>query len=148
MGALVINGGLQADETVLVLGAGGVSIFAVQIAKAMGARVIATSSWDARLARLRALGADHLINYRDMPEWAREVLNITGGVGVDHAVEVGGAGTLAQSIMANRVDGHIALIGVLTGVVGPVPTAALVICKVWLWAATRIRLIVRAAWKG
>lgn len=125
--ALVINGGLQADETVLVLGTGGVSIFAVQIAKAMGARVIATSSSDAKLARLRALGADHLINYRDTPEWAREVLNVTGGVGVDHAVEVGGAGTLAQSIMATRVGGHIALIGVLTGAAGPVPTAALVI---------------------
>ncbi len=125
--ALVVNGGIKAGETVLVQGTGGVSIFALQLAKALGATVIATSSSDEKLERVRQLGADHLINYRREPEWAKQVLEITGGRGVDHVVEVGGAGTLAQSIKAARVAGHIALIGVLTGAAGPVPTAGLTI---------------------
>ncbi|MCC4599472.1 NAD(P)-dependent alcohol dehydrogenase [Xanthomonas melonis] len=118
--ALVVNGGLKAGDTVLVLGTGGVSIFALQFAKAMGARVIATSSSDEKLEKVRALGADHVINYRQHAEWSAQVLDITDGRGVDHVVEVGGPGTLAQSIRAARVGGHIALIGVLTGAV---PTA-------------------------
>ncbi|MCS3807507.1 NAD(P)-dependent alcohol dehydrogenase [Xanthomonas sp. 4461] len=121
--ALVANGGLKAGDTVLVLGTGGVSIFALQFAKAMGATVIATSSSDEKLEKVRALGADHVINYRQHAEWSRQVLEITDGRGVDHVVEVGGPGTLAQSIRAARVGGHIALIGVLTGAAGPVPTA-------------------------
>ncbi|MBV6869317.1 zinc-dependent alcohol dehydrogenase family protein [Xanthomonas euvesicatoria] len=121
--ALAVNGGLKAGDSVLVLGTGGVSIFALQFAKAMGARVIATSSSDEKLEKVRALGADHLINYRQHPEWAAQVLDITEGRGVDHVVEVGGPGTLTQSIRAARVGGHIALIGVLTGAAGPVPTA-------------------------
>lgn len=121
--ALVVNGGLKAGDTVLVLGTGGVSIFALQFAKAMGARVIATSSSDEKLEKVRALGADHVINYRQHAEWSAQVLDITDGRGVDHVVEVGGPGTLAQSIRAARVGGHIALIGVLTGASGPVPTA-------------------------
>ncbi|MBB3826754.1 zinc-dependent alcohol dehydrogenase family protein [Xanthomonas arboricola] len=121
--ALVANGGLKAGDTVLVLGTGGVSIFALQFAKAMGATVIATSSSDEKLDKVRALGADHLINYRQHAEWSKQVLEITDGRGVDHVVEVGGPGTLAQSIRAARVGGHIALIGVLTGAAGPVPTA-------------------------
>lgn len=125
--ALVVNGGLKAGDTVLVQGTGGVSVFALQIAKALGATVIATSSSDDKLERARSLGADHLINYRRDPDWARPVLSITNGRGVDHVVEVGGQGTLAQSINAARVGGHIALIGVLTGAAGPIPTAGLTI---------------------
>ncbi|MGQ5250187.1 zinc-dependent alcohol dehydrogenase family protein [Xanthomonas arboricola] len=121
--ALVVNGGLKAGDSVLVLGTGGVSIFALQFAKAMGATVIATSSSDEKLAKARALGADHVINYRQHAEWSAQVLEITNGRGVDHVVEVGGPGTLAQSIRAARIGGHIALIGVLTGAAGPVPTA-------------------------
>lgn len=123
--ALVVNGGLRAGETVLVLGTGGVSIFALQIAKAMGATVIATSSSDEKLERARQLGADHLVNYRREEHWGKRVLELSGGRGVDHVVEVGGPGTLAQSITATRIGGHIALIGVLTGREGLVPTAAL-----------------------
>jgi NADPH:quinone reductase-like Zn-dependent oxidoreductase len=121
----VADGPLKAGESVLVLGSGGVSVAALQIAKAMGASVIATSSSDEKLERLRALGADHLINYRQTPEWGTRVLEITGGRGVDHVLEVGGPGTLAQSIRAVRVGGHIALIGVLTGHAGEVPTTVL-----------------------
>jgi NADPH:quinone reductase-like Zn-dependent oxidoreductase len=123
--ALSVDGALKAGETVLVLGTGGVSIFALQLAKAAGATVIATSSSDEKLERARQLGADHLINYRREPQWAERVLAFTDGRGVDHVVEVGGPGTLEQSIRAARVGGHIALIGVLTGAVGPVPTGTI-----------------------
>ena len=123
--ALVANGGLKAGDTVLLLGTGGVSIFALQFAKAMGARVIITSSSDEKLERARALGADHGINYRREERWAQAALALTDGHGVDHVVEVGGPGTLPQSIEAGRIGGHIALIGVLTGPAGPVPTALL-----------------------
>lgn len=123
--ALVGDGGLKAGETVLTLGTGGVSIAALQIAKAMGARIIVTSSSDEKLARAKQLGADHGINYKQQPEWAKAVMEYTGGQGVDHVVELGGPGTLAQSIAAVRVGGHISLIGVLTGRQGDVPTALL-----------------------
>lgn len=123
--ALVVHGGLKAGDTVLILGTGGVSIFALQLARAMGARVIVTSSSDEKLERARALGAEHGINYREVENWGARVRDLTDGRGVDHVVEVGGPGTLAQSIQAARVAGHIALIGVLTGAAGPVPTAAL-----------------------
>lgn len=123
--ALVVDGGLKAGDTVLVLGTGGVSIFALQIAKAMGARVVATSSSDAKIQRVLSLGADHAINYRREPQWAKAVQLWTEGRGVDHVVEVGGPGTLEQSIRACRVGGHISLIGVLTGTGGEVPTALL-----------------------
>jgi NADPH:quinone reductase-like Zn-dependent oxidoreductase len=122
--ALVINGGLKAGDVVLVLGTGGVSIFALQLAKAMGATVIATSSSDEKLERLKVLGADETINYRQHADWGRRARDWSGG-GVDHVIEVGGPGTLPQSIEAVRVGGHIALIGVLTGGAGQVPTAAL-----------------------
>lgn len=123
--ALVGDGQLKAGDTVLLLGTGGVSIAALQIAKAFGARVILTSSSDEKLARAQALGADHVINYRTVPEWGKAVLELTEGRGVDHVVEVGGPGTLAQSITAVRVGGHISLIGVLTGRQGEVPTSLL-----------------------
>jgi NADPH:quinone reductase-like Zn-dependent oxidoreductase len=123
--ALVVDGGLKAGDTVLLLGTGGVSIFALQIAKRLGATVIITSSSDEKLERARALGADHGVNYRRTPEWGQAVRDWTGGRGVDHVVEVGGAGTLPQSIAAVAIGGHIALIGVLTGFGGEVPTALL-----------------------
>lgn len=114
--ALVVNGQLKAGDSVLVLGTGGVSIFGLQFAKAMGATVIATSSSDEKLERCRSLGADHAINYRSEPDWGMKVRELTGGRGVDHILEVGGPGTLAQSIRAGRIGGHISLIGVLTGI--------------------------------
>jgi NADPH:quinone reductase-like Zn-dependent oxidoreductase len=111
--ALVTFGRLKAGDTVLTLGTGGVSVFAAQFAKMHGARVIATSSSDDKLARARELGADDTINYKTTPDWEREVLRLTGGGGVDHVVEVGGAGTLGKSVASARVGGRIAVIGVL-----------------------------------
>ncbi|KKC24173.1 zinc-dependent alcohol dehydrogenase family protein [Sphingomonas sp. SRS2] len=118
--ALVPDGPVIAGQTVLVQGTGGVSLFALQFAKAMGAIVIATSSSDAKLERLKALGADHLINYKTLPEWGEAAFNLTGGV--DHVVEVGGSGTLPQSIAATGYGGHISLVGVLTGRGGEIPS--------------------------
>jgi NADPH:quinone reductase-like Zn-dependent oxidoreductase len=123
--ALAVNGQIKSGQTVLVQGTGGVSIFALQLAKAAGARVIATSSSDAKLERLREMGADHVINYKKTPEWGVEAARLSGTGGVDHVVEIGGPGTLPQSIQAIRYCGHIALIGVLTGWDGVVPTAQL-----------------------
>jgi NADPH:quinone reductase-like Zn-dependent oxidoreductase len=102
-------------HTVLVQGTGGVSLFALQLAKCMGARVIATSSSDAKLQRARALGADHTLNYTRTPEWGKAVRELTSGRGVDHVIEVGGAGTLPQSLRAVCAGGTISLIGVLAG---------------------------------
>jgi NADPH:quinone reductase-like Zn-dependent oxidoreductase len=113
--ALVEIGGIKAGDTVLVLGSGGVSIFALQFARLLGARVIATSSSDAKLARARELGAAEGINYRDVPDWGVRAKELAGGEGVDHVVEVGGAETLAQSLRAVRFGGTISLIGNLTG---------------------------------
>lgn len=123
--ALIVDGKLKPGDTVLLLGTGGVSIWALQIAKLMGAAVAITSSSGEKLERARALGADFTLNYREQENWGRAVRDWTGGIGVDHVVEVGGPGTLAQSIEAVRVGGHISLIGVLTGASGQVPTAAL-----------------------
>ncbi|MWJ27486.1 zinc-binding dehydrogenase [Halomonas sp. ZH2S] len=123
--ALVVDGGLKAGDSVLVLGTGGVSIFALQFARMMGARVIATSSSDAKIERLKELGAEHTLNYEKEPQWGKKVKELTGGRGVDHVVEVGGPVTLPQSIDAVRIGGHIALIGILTGREGDIPTAKL-----------------------
>lgn len=119
----LIEGGLRPGETVLLLGTGGVSIFALQFARMTGARAIITSSNDEKLGRARELGADETINYRTTPDWDRRVRELTDGRGVDHVVEVGGAHTLGQSLKAARMGGHIALIGVLSGggEVNPVP---------------------------
>lgn len=122
---MFVEGKVKPGNWVLVQGSGGVSIFALQFAKMTGARVIATSSSDAKMERLKALGADHVINYRETPEWGRKAFELTGGRGVDEVVEIGGPGTMAQSIDACRPGGHISLIGVLTGRSGEVPTAAL-----------------------
>ncbi|HEX8325733.1 MAG TPA: NAD(P)-dependent alcohol dehydrogenase [Tepidisphaeraceae bacterium] len=105
---------LVAGETVLTLGTGGVSVFAIQFAKAAGARVIATSSSDEKLARAKTLGATDGINYTSTPEWGRAVQQITDGRGVDHVVEVGGGGTMDQSLTAVARGGQVHLIGVLT----------------------------------
>lgn len=102
-------------DTVLCLGTGGVSIFALQIAKAAGARVIITSSSDDKLARAKELGADETINYRESPDWDKEVYQLTDGKGVDHVIEVGGPGTLEKSMNSVAAGGNISLIGVLTG---------------------------------
>lgn len=120
---LVCAGGVRAGDTVLVLGTGGVSLFALQFARLAGARVLATSSSDEKLARVRDLGASETINYRKVHEWGEQVRQLTDGRGVDHVVEVGGAGTLAQSLRAVRTSGHLALIGVLSGYgqVNPLP---------------------------
>lgn len=118
--ALVTHGRVAAGETVLVQGTGGVSVFALQLAKLLGARVIATSSSDAKLERVRTLGADETINYRTTPDWGKAAAKLAGGDGVDHVVEVGGAGTLDQSIRAVRPGGTISLIGVLAGGAAPV----------------------------
>lgn len=121
--ALFENGQLKPGQSVLVQGSGGVSIFALQLAKLAGASVIATSSSAEKMARLKELGADDVINYRDDPEWGSTVRRLTDGRGVDHVVEVGGPATLAQSIAATAVGGHIAVIGVLTGITSELPLA-------------------------
>lgn len=113
--ALISKGNLKAGDSILALGTGGVSIFALQFAKISGARVIITSSSDEKLARAKEFGADELINYKTTPDWEKEVVKLTGGRGVDHVVEVGGAGTFAKSIKAVRRGGTISLIGVLAG---------------------------------
>ena len=113
--ALVEAGRLKAGDTVLLLGTGGVSIFALQFAKIAGARAVIISKDDAKLERARTLGAWKTINYLQHPDWEREVVRLTDGRGVDVTVEVGGAGTLERSIQATRVAGTVALIGVLTG---------------------------------
>ena len=119
---LVARGGLKAGDTVLLLGTGGVSIFALQFAKMMGARTIITSKSGEKLERARALGADETINYAETPDWDKAVMDLTDGVGVDHVVEVGGAGTIQKSVNALAFGGHIALIGVLTqGELNPLP---------------------------
>lgn len=109
---------IKSGDTVLVQGSGGVSVYALQFARAAGATVIATTSSAAKAERLRALGAAHVINYRDDPEWGTTVRNLTGGLGVDHVVEVGGPGTLAQSMVAARIGGQVSIIGILTGLEG------------------------------
>ena len=122
---LVVCGQVKPGDTVLVLGTGSVSLFALQFAKAAGARVIATSSSEEKLEKLTRLGADAVINYKAVPDWGRKAKDLTDGRGVDHVMEVGGPGTLMQSITACRTGGHIALIGVLTGFSGEVAIPAL-----------------------
>ncbi len=120
--AVVEEGRVKPGDTVLLLGTGGVSIFALQFATRMGARCIVTSSNIDKLTRAKALGAWRTINYRDRPDWEADVMELTGGRGVDLVVEVGGAGTIARSVAATRVSGRIVLIGVLSsGSFDPTP---------------------------
>ncbi|HTP66723.1 MAG TPA: NAD(P)-dependent alcohol dehydrogenase [Geobacteraceae bacterium] len=114
------SGGPLCGRQVLTLGTGGVSLFALQFARAGGAAVIATTSSESKMERLLALGAAHVVNYRSEPEWEMRVIELTGGLGVDLVVEVGGAGTLGKSLRAVSLGGHISLIGVLSGTTGEV----------------------------
>lgn len=113
--ALVTEGRVKAGDTVLVPGTGGVSLFALQFARLLGAFTIVTSSSDAKLERARELGADAVINYRTTPGWGKRAREITGGIGLDHIIEVGGQGTLPESLRAIRPGGTISMIGVLAG---------------------------------
>jgi NADPH:quinone reductase-like Zn-dependent oxidoreductase len=130
--ALVTVGHVQAGQTVLTLGTGGVSIFALQLAKALGARVIITSSSDDKLQRARQLGAEHTINYRTQPEWEQAALEFTGGTGVDLTVETAGPGTLDRSMKATRAGGVVALLGALTGRQGSITTGLLLMKRLHL----------------
>jgi NADPH:quinone reductase-like Zn-dependent oxidoreductase len=114
--SLIVRGELVPGETVLLLGTGGVSIFGLQIAKMSGAKVIITSSSDEKLERARQLGADAVINYQNNPEWGKAAANLAGRDGVDHVIEVGGAGTFLQSVRACRFGGKIGMIGILSGI--------------------------------
>jgi len=135
--ALITEGRLQPGETVLVQGTGGVALFALQFAKLAGARVIVISSSGAKLERARQLGADHLINYREVPEWGKAAKALGGGEGVDHVVELGGSQTLAQSLRAVRTGGTLSLIGVLSGgVVEGIPLGLIVTRQVRLQGIT------------
>jgi NADPH:quinone reductase-like Zn-dependent oxidoreductase len=122
---LVTQGRVKPGDTVLVMGSGAVSLFALQFAKIAGARVIATSSSDRKLEQLGQLGADELINYAATPNWGEQARRLTGGRGVDHVIEVGGPATFAQSMTACRLGGHIAVIGLLSGVMAEVNIPAL-----------------------
>jgi NADPH:quinone reductase-like Zn-dependent oxidoreductase len=113
--ALMGSVAVKKDETVLLQGTGGVSTFALQFAKLAGARVIITSSSNKKLERAKSLGADEVINYREHEDWDEVVLGLTNKRGVDHVVEVGGAGTLSRSMRAVKMAGHIAVIGVVAG---------------------------------
>jgi len=113
--ALIMIGKLKAGDVVLLQGTGGVSIFSLQFAKVTGARVIITSSSDEKLERARGLGADDVINYRQLEDWDKRVKELTGGTGADHIIEVGGAGTFNRSLRAIRIGGQISLIGNLSG---------------------------------
>jgi len=126
----VIETGLKPGESVLALGTGGVSIFALQFAMLAGARVIITSGNDEKLARVKQLGAADGINYRVVSDWDKRVRELTGGTGVDLVVEVGGAGTLPQSLRSVRIGGRISLIGVLTGSTGEVNPLSMVVKKI------------------
>lgn len=113
--ALKTSGGIKKGDKVLLLGTGGVSIFGLQFARILGAETIITSSSDDKLEMASTLGADHTINYKTNQDWDQEVLEITGKRGVDHILEVGGAGTLQKSLNCVRMGGHIAVIGILAG---------------------------------
>jgi NADPH:quinone reductase-like Zn-dependent oxidoreductase len=118
--AIVTLGQIRSGDTILTLGTGGVSLFALQIAKLHGAKVIITSSSDEKLSRARAMGADETINYRTIPDWDVEVRRMTGDRGVDNVVELGGIGTLPKSMACTRLGGRVSLIGVLSGVSGSI----------------------------
>jgi NADPH:quinone reductase-like Zn-dependent oxidoreductase len=127
--AVAVEGQIKAGDRVLIQGTGGVSLFALQFARLLGAETFVISSSDDKLARARELGADHLINYRTEPRWGRAVRKLSGE-GVDLVVEVGGAGTLNESLDAMRIGGHVSMIGVLTGMASQVSTAKIMAMNV------------------
>ncbi len=114
--ALIELGGLRAGQTVLTMGSGGVAVFGLQFAKMAGARVIALSSTPEKCERLKSLGADAAVNYREVPEWHKPVRELTGGDGVDHVLELGGKETLEQSLRSARIRGRVSIIGNLSGI--------------------------------
>lgn len=122
--ALVTIGNISADDTVLLLGTGGVSMFALQFAKMHGARVIITSSSDEKLARAKALGADETINYRSTPDWEKEVFRLTGKEGADHVVEIGGQNTLGKSLASLAIGGQVHVVGGVSGWMTEIPLFA------------------------
>ncbi len=134
--ALIVQGGLTSDDTVLLQGTGGVSLFALQIAKMIGATVVITSSSDDKLARATSLGADHTINYRAIPDWHNAAREVTGGAGVDHIVEIGGGDTLSKSLRAIKPSGVISLIGILGGATPALELARVVTRNVRLQGVT------------
>lgn len=124
--ALVTAGKISADQTVLLLGTGGVSIFGLQFAKMHGARVIITSGSDEKLERAKKLGADETINYCSTPDWEKEVFRLTGKAGADHVVEVGGQKTLAKSLASLVPGGQIHVVGGVSGFTGEIPLIAVI----------------------
>ncbi len=124
--ALVARGNIAAGETVVLLGTGGVSIFSLQFAKMHGARVIITSGSDEKLHRAGALGADETINYRTTPDWEKAVLDLTGGKGAEHVIEIGGTGTFAKSLEAASVNGTVYVIGGVAGSSAETPLRAFI----------------------
>jgi NADPH:quinone reductase-like Zn-dependent oxidoreductase len=137
--AVATAGNVPRDSTVLIQGPGGVSLFAMQFALLRGARVIATSSSDAKLTRLSSLGVSDGINYVTTPQWPDRVRELTGGTGADHIVEVGGAGTLGLSLQAVRMGGRISLIGVLAGAgqINPLPILMKGVCVQGIYVGSR-----------
>ncbi len=139
--ALVADGGVKAGDTVLIQGTGGVSLFALQFARMHGARVIGTSSSPAKLTRLAELGVEAGINYKEVPEWGEKVREWADKIGVDHVIEVGGAGTLGQSLRAVRTGGRISLIGVLAAgnaaTINPVPILMKNLCVQGIYVGSR-----------
>jgi NADPH:quinone reductase-like Zn-dependent oxidoreductase len=136
----VVESGIRPGDTVLILGTGGVSIFALQFALMCGARVIGTSGSDAKLSRMKEMGAADGLNYGTVPDWDRAVRELTFGAGVDLVVEVGGAGTLLRSLRAVRVGGRISLIGVLsgsTGEINPLPVVMKKVCVQGIYVGSR-----------
>jgi NADPH:quinone reductase-like Zn-dependent oxidoreductase len=124
--ALVTVGNVSADQTVLLLGTGGVSIFALQFAKMHGARVIITSGSDEKLERAKKMGADATINYRSTPDWDKEVFRLTDKAGADHVVEVGGQKTLAKSLASLAPGGQIHVVGGVSGFTSEIPLIAVI----------------------
>lgn len=117
---LFVSGNLQPGQTLLLQGTGAVSLFGLQFGAIIGANIIILSSSDVKLERARTMGAQHTINYREITDWEKRVREITGGRGVDHTLEVGGAGTLARTLKATAYAGHVSLIGVLSGISGEI----------------------------
>jgi NADPH:quinone reductase-like Zn-dependent oxidoreductase len=118
--ALIVQGKLKSGDTIVILGTGGVALFALKLAKNIGARVILLSSKDEKLEKAQQLGADELINYKENPDWEELVLQKTSRVGADLVLELGGAGTLARSMASVKINGRISLVGILTGIEGQV----------------------------
>jgi NADPH:quinone reductase-like Zn-dependent oxidoreductase len=118
--AMMVQGKLRQGQTVVIQGTGGVALFSLQLAKAMGARTIVLSSKSDKLKKAKEMGADVLINYTDHPDWDKVVLEKTNGKGADLVIELGGSGTLERSMSAVKINGRISMIGVLTGVTGQV----------------------------